>query len=443
MSTRNKILLFFIIVTAIFLRFYNLKYIEFNFDQAANPLLAEQIIKHGPLPQNCLLSSIGVCNPFFFLYLLVPPLLISPDPLFLTGFIALINVFAVLLLFFFVRKFFNETAALISSALLAVNPWAIIFSRTIWQQNVLIFFTILFFWFLFNFAFANKKTHLIWAFLFLGIVSQLHQIGLLLGLILLVCLIVFRRNVVFKNIIMGIFLCFLLYLPFLIFEAKNNWYSINSITGYLQQEASFQPRALILPFQMLATRGLNYTLGYDYTTFLKTTLNWPIVDYLIIIFFLASLIYLSFKATTKNVLLLLWFLLLPLVLIFSKTTVYQHYFVVGLPASFIIFSIMVTDYYQQRMAKKGILKIILITAILLIILYQAIISFSYLNFLPKKKCVGGNHSQPYIYKLYNIEQQLKNGETMPEIIHKKICSCYSCELMSTQYILEKVIKINH
>ncbi|MDD5290342.1 MAG: glycosyltransferase family 39 protein [Patescibacteria group bacterium] len=434
MSLKTKILLIIIILAAIFLRFYNLKYIEFNFDQAANPLLAEQIIKHGPLPQNCLLSSVGVCNPFFFPYLLVPPLLISPDPLFLTGFIALINVFAVLLLFFFVKKFFNETAALISAALLAVNPWAIIFSRTIWQQNVLIFFTILFFGFLFNFAFDNKKTHLIWAFLFLGIVSQLHQLGIILGLILLVCLIIFRKNVIFKNLLIGFLLCLLLYLPFIAFEIKNDWFSFENIIPYSQSPAQLHTTALIYPFQMIGTGGLNYTFGTNYQNFLNTTLNWPIVNAFFIIIFVVGLVFLAWQRQPKYLILLAWFFLLPLALILSKTPIYPHYFIIGIPVGFIIIGILFSKLITNNW------KYFFLAFLVFLVLYQAIISFSYLKFPTNRQCVLGNHSQPYIYKLENIKKILATDEKDFAKIHQQSCACPICVPLTTQYILEKVIK---
>jgi hypothetical protein len=433
MSIKTKILLSIIILLAVFLRFYNLKYIEFNFDQVANPILAEQIIKNGPLPQNCLLSSIGVCNPFFFLYMLVPPMLISPDPIFLTGFIALINVFSVLLLFFFVKKFFNETTALISSAMLAVNQWAIIFSRTIWQQNVLIFFTILFFWFLFNFAFANKKLHLIWAILFLGIISQLHQLGMLLGLILLVCIIIFRKNVTFKNLLIGFFLLLLLYLPFIAFEIKNDWYSFENIISYSKLPAELHTSALLYPFQMIGVNGLSYTFGNDYQNFLNTTINFPLLNIFLILIFATSIIFLSLKRDAKYTILLAWFFILPLSLIFSKTPVYPHYFIIGIPAGFIILSILFSKLITNGW------KYLFLVFLAFLVLYQLTTSFSYLKFPENKQCIDGNHSQPYIYKLKNIKKVLISGENDFAKIHAQSCSCAICIPLTTQYILEKVI----
>jgi len=429
MSKKAKILLTIVVLAAIFLRFYNLKYIEFNLDQAANSIITEQAIANYGLTQNCLLSSIHVCNPFFFPYLLVLPMLISPDPLFLTGFIALINVFSVLLLFFFAKKFFGETAALISSALLAVNPWAIIFSRTIWQQNVLIFFTILFFWFLFNFAFGNKKNHLIWAFLFLGIISQLHQLAMAFAALLLACLIIFRKNVTFKNLLIGFLLCLALYLPFITFEVKNNWYSFENVISYGKLPSELHTAALLYPFQMVGTGGLDYTFGADYQNFLNTTPNWPILNTFLIIIFAAGLVFLAWKRQPEYLIILIWFFLLPLALIFSKTTVYPHYFIIGIPAAFIVLGVLFSNLPK---------KIFLIIPIIFI-LYQAVISFAYLSFPAGRQCVLGNHSQPYIYKLENIKKILATGEKDLDKIHKQSCNCNVCEPLTTWYILEEVI----
>jgi 4-amino-4-deoxy-L-arabinose transferase-like glycosyltransferase len=436
-STRTKILLFLIIAAAIFLRFYNLKYLEFNFDQAANPLLAEQIIENRGLPTQCLFSSIGICNPFFFLYLLVPPLLISADPIFLTGFIAGINVLAVLALFFFTKKFFGEIAALIASALLAVNPWAIIFSRTIWQQNVLILFIILFFWFLFNFAFDNKKTHLIWALLFFGIITQLHQLAIFFGLPLLVILIIFRRQIVFKNLLLGFLLCLLLYLPFIVFEIKHDWFSLENLITYSQTPAQLHTAALIFPFQMVSTAGLNYTFGLDEQNFWQTTLNWPVINFITILILASGLLWLAWRREPKYLMLLVWFLLLPLALIFSKTPLYPHYFISGMPAGLLILSIFFSNLITNEIK---ILKYFFLVLFLFLVFYQTATSLAYLKFPVGRQCILGNHSQPYIYKLENIKKILATGEKDFAKIHEQSCSCPICIPLTTQYILEKVIK---
>lgn len=401
-------------------------------------MLAQQIIKNGPLPQNCLLSSIGICNSFFFLYLLVPPLLISSNPIFLTCFIALLNVLAVIALFFFAKKFFGETIGLLASAFLAVNPWAIIFSRTIWQQNVLIFFTILFFWFLFNFVFEHKKTHLIWIFLFFGILTQIHQIGLLLILPLAYALVSGRKEITLKNLLLGFLLLLIPYLPFIFFEIKNHWYSFENLITYFKMPAVWSANALVFSFQMVATRGLDYTLGADYVNFLSSATNLQLIDILTFVIFGAALVFLIYNLNKKYFLLLLWFFILPIFLLRIKTLISPHYFIIGIPAAFLISAVFLAKIYNFLKRKTG--KIIFGGLMAILIFYQAAVSFRFLQYSAGQQCIRGNYSQPYQYKVENIKKQLAAGETDFFKLHEKSCQCQVCETFATRYILENVIQ---
>lgn len=437
-SMQNKrvtlIILIFILALAAFLRFYNLRYMEFNADQALNPYLALEILHTGPVPHSCLLSSIGICNPPFFLYLLIPAIIISADPIFLTAYIALFNVLTVLLLFFFVKKFFNEKTALIAAAFLAVNPWAIIFSRTIWQQNVLMFFTLLFFWSLFSFWQTKKPTSLIWAMLWLGVTTQIHQLGILLIIPFIVALILSRKNLFFKNFLIGLLLIIILYFPFVLFEINHDWYSLENIFFYQAAPSHLASESLIYPLQLITTRGFNYTFGDDYQNFLLGTVSWPLLDNLLLITTVAALCYYLFKKSTQNKFMLLWFLILPLFLLWTKNQVYQHYFILGLPAGIIIISDFLNRLTEK--IKPKIWRTVTQIMIFIIIFYQAMFSFSYLTYLQNNPCINGNHSQGYAFKLENIKKQLQTGENNFIKIHQQICSCRICLPINTQYILE-------
>ncbi len=428
------IILIFILTLAAFLRFYNLRYMEFNYDQAKNSYLALEILRNGPIPNSCLPSSVGICNPPFFLYLLLPAIIISTDPIFLTAYIAFFNVLTVLLLFFFVRKFFNEKTALIAAAFLAVNPWAIIFSRTIWQQNVLMFFVLLFFWSLFSFWQDKKSTSIIWAMLWLGITTQIHQLGILLIIPFIIALILGRKNLLFKNFLIGLLLIIILYFPFVLFEINHDWYSLENIFTYQASPAHLAIESLIYPLQLVTTRGFNYTFGSDYQHFLSGTANWPLLDGLLLIMVAAALLYYLLKKSTQNKFLLIWFLILPLFLLWTKSQVYQHYFILGLPAGIIIIS----DFLNRLTEKINhkIWRIVAQIIIFIIIFYQAMFSFSYLTYLQDNPCINGNHSQGYAFKLENIKKQLQTGETNFITIHKKSCFCTLCLPINTQYILE-------
>ena len=77
-------------------------------------------------------------GPLYY-YMLAAPLLFAKDsinnPIIIISIIALLNVFAVFLLYKLGKDFFSEKVGLIAAALLALSPWDILYSRFITTPN--------------------------------------------------------------------------------------------------------------------------------------------------------------------------------------------------------------------------------------------------------------------------------------------------------------------
>ena len=125
-----------------YLRFVDLETAPFNFDEAYAMELAADILESDPFTASGLPSSIGLVNSSAFPYLLTIPLLFKSDPLWATGFIALLNTVAVGGCYAIARRWFGLGAAVIATCLFAVNPWAVVYSRKIWAQNSLAIVTV-------------------------------------------------------------------------------------------------------------------------------------------------------------------------------------------------------------------------------------------------------------------------------------------------------------
>lgn len=125
-----------IIGVAAWLRLGNLGVTEFYHDEALLTLRALDWLDGGPLPLTGIPSSVGVPNPPHSVYALIPAFLLSRDPLFVTGYIALLNVIGVGLVYAVGRAGgLSQVVALIGAALYAVNPYAVLYSRKIWAQD--------------------------------------------------------------------------------------------------------------------------------------------------------------------------------------------------------------------------------------------------------------------------------------------------------------------
>ncbi len=131
------------------------------------------------LPLQGIQSSIGIGNGPFQVYLMMLPSAVFNSALAGGILVGLLNVAGIYFLYRFAREFFGERPALIASLLFAVNSWAIIFSRRMQAQDLLVPFQILFFWNAARWLKRGQSQDLVLMFLWLAILSQVYILGLL------------------------------------------------------------------------------------------------------------------------------------------------------------------------------------------------------------------------------------------------------------------------
>ncbi len=154
MNKLHKLLLFFIIVGAITLRFYNLGNVPpgLHADGAAQGFNAFSILKTGKDMYGkdfpILFRANGSYQPPIYTYLTIIPTIFLGNSIFTVRFIsALSGVGLVLLTYLLISHFGSKnkndgiTAGLIAAAMVAISPWSIHFSRLAVEANlgVLIF----------------------------------------------------------------------------------------------------------------------------------------------------------------------------------------------------------------------------------------------------------------------------------------------------------------
>ena len=137
-----------VLVLAAFLRLHALELVEFKLDEATAVDRAHRLLD-GHWPTVGLQSSVGALNPPFFVYLLAIPLGLRDDPLAATAFVGVLAVVAVGLTYVVLRPRFGMLAALAAAAFFAAAPWAVLYGRKIWAQDVLPIVDVLLLWCLF------------------------------------------------------------------------------------------------------------------------------------------------------------------------------------------------------------------------------------------------------------------------------------------------------
>jgi hypothetical protein len=137
-----------ILALAAWLRLRRLGLAEFDDDQAIALRIAHDIL-HGDLRTVGLASSSGASNPPLYVYIVAVVVAIHDGVIFATVSTAVLSLVAIVLAFVVVRRRFGGTVALVTTALFATAPWAVLYGRHFWQQDYLPVVTVALLWSLF------------------------------------------------------------------------------------------------------------------------------------------------------------------------------------------------------------------------------------------------------------------------------------------------------
>ncbi len=135
-SHRDALHLLLILALAAVMRFGRSDIVEYFHDDAMLATLALQTADGTRWPLTGILSSTGIPNSPVSVYLLTIPFAIKADPRFAIHFVMLLNVIGVGLLWFLARMLASVRVAGVVGFVYAINPWAALFSRKLWAQEL-------------------------------------------------------------------------------------------------------------------------------------------------------------------------------------------------------------------------------------------------------------------------------------------------------------------
>ncbi|MBS3152103.1 glycosyltransferase family 39 protein [Candidatus Woesearchaeota archaeon] len=269
-------------------------------------------------------------------------------------FIAFFNVLAVVLSFFFVRKFFNFKAAVVSSLLFATSIWHLYYSRSVWNPSYIPFLSVLFFYSFFSVVCKKEYKFTLLSFLSFGLMLHFHISALLLLPFFLFYLRFFRDRNFWKYLILGVSLLILTLLPIIFYSFMSGenviWKSLSY--GFVQTKSGFISNAfesIVFPFMIITPFSSNYFNGTE--VFYGSIFNFFIYLSVLIlsILFIFGLVFIIKKYKDKKYFLLLFSLLLVIFLyIIRSKSVSPHYFLILYPINFVIagvgFSYLIDKY---------------------------------------------------------------------------------------------------
>ncbi len=275
---KNIILVFALLLMmglGTFLRFYQLGYSPIWGDQSILYGIALDWVNVGKFPLAANKASAGAMNPPFVEYLLALPLFVQKTVMSPLWFQAILGVAAIPILYVAGSKIFKRPFALIAAFLFALNPWAVHYSRLIWNPTLIPFFATLLFASVLLYLQNKRPLFLIASFVWLSIITQLHLGSLvLLPVLSLIALIFWRRfwrgswRQTAWPILLGVAVFLLLYTPYLRFESGNGFADIRALSAVLSgaelsgeaqiEETAVNAASLLILFE-LAT-GDNYLI---------------------------------------------------------------------------------------------------------------------------------------------------------------------------------------
>ncbi len=238
--------LYLILGISSFLHFSRIQTAEFDFDQADLFRLAHDAIAHGLIPLSGNQASIGVLNPPFFIYTLLPAAALSSNPLGGAITVALFSTIAAGLAYWFTYRYFGRLPAIVAGLLNATAYVPLKYSNTIWQPDILPFFMILFLFAIFRGAVEHRKGWFFPAITFLAITYKLHPSSIVaLSTLLIVALIIAPRTVCWRDIFLAVGVLVLLFFPYTLLEVIDHFADIKGLVAFSHLPARNDTQALM------------------------------------------------------------------------------------------------------------------------------------------------------------------------------------------------------
>lgn len=411
-DSRNQIFLI-VFFSAIF-RLFFMDLIEFKYDEGLSVFQTFLFYQQPFIPQTGLIASTGMYNFPLFNYLLIIIGLFSQDPRYLSFIIALINVISIVVFYLLTKKIFGGAIAFISSLTLSISPWAIIFSRKIWAQDLILIFAVPIFYYLQKIM-KNESINIIKLGFLLFLLIQLHASGIFLTAALIILIFALRIKINFKGLLIGFFLASIFALPYIFFELSSTPFcrDCQAFMIYQNIPRRFESENFIRSLQILNGSYFQYLLGQDYNEFLNSNRLLTPINYIFTAEFsviIISLFYFGFRKRDYLYLPII-VLLVSFLFFITKTTSFIHYFVILLPVVCLIYGIIFYELYHLR--ESRFYKIIAVSVFLLFFISKFFFMFQFFQYISQKQDISGDYGPVFKLTRENLNKNILQYILLP------------------------------
>jgi len=348
-----------ILVAAAVTRLVRLDLMEFKADEAEAMRLALHVLGHAEpgvgtfFPTAGLVASVDVPNPPLFPYLLAVPLALHRSALTAAAFVGLANVAGVWLCYLAGKRVFSTFVGLCAATLLALSPWAIVYSRKLWAQDLLVPLMCAFLLALHAYVVEKRPRALFWLVVIVATATQLHFSAWVLAVVLALALLRSRAAFSWRWAAAGAAAALLLYAPYLWHLAAVGREATPGAPPHVGS-----PVAPALPHRFpTSTRDALAISGGDRLDGLVGSQPFYALPLSVLVGAcgLAGLLLAWRRAKSPEdallrLLLAVWFLLPLAALTLVRVAPFPHYFIVVFPLPFLGLAFVLEEAAQQRPA---------------------------------------------------------------------------------------------
>ena len=403
---RTWVLFLFIVLIAGVFRVLVLQYVEFKGDEAINLLLASRFLFGHPFPPASQASSAGILNFPLLNYLLFPIVLFTLYPPAISFVIAFINVFTVGGFFLLFNKYHGKLTALFTSLIIALSPWAILYSRKIWAQDFLLPLSFPFFLSVYK-IFEGKKKYWILFGISSMLLMQIHQIAIIIPFLIFLGL--FKKALSsWKFLLLGLCIGLIPTIPYFLYVFSH--ICLTCSTALVDRLSLRSFVTFLRPLQILSIGDFHIEFGNDFAlfaTFVPILYQLSKLSYLAYFLMPIGIFFFWVKEKTYR----MWVLAAVayvLLLFAAGIEPLMHYYIllISLLALFI-------GYVLSFLVKNR--KFWIIGVVLTIVYFLGLISFDsgFLLFLAKKGGLAGEYGSGYVNSEKDNQIALRAYKNLP------------------------------
>jgi 4-amino-4-deoxy-L-arabinose transferase-like glycosyltransferase len=353
MLRREHVYLIIIFASSLLLRTSFIGLTEFKSDEVFWCWRAWEWINGGELPLRGDASWLNIyVGPFPIYLTTIAFLIFNPSPESGIFMVAWSNTITILFAYLTGRDMFNQKVGILSALLVGFSPWAIIFSRKIWNPSYLPFTLSIVIWSFYKSSKSKKSFYSLLGGFALGASVQFHLTAFAIIPVILI-FVLYNRSKAY-NILIAVLGVLASLFPMIIFDFLNEWTIINGYINLFFNSSNIRANpyetrfifslAVIKKFfEIAGGTGIENTYGSFYPSSL-IFLDFFSIEMILLGAYFLWIFAMGFKHLRKrnfqigdspHFLLSVW-LIVPLILhLLSVGSLHHHYFIIFYPANFL------------------------------------------------------------------------------------------------------------